>query len=56
MNNETLRWGCGSGAADAGLPVGLGLGAGVQADVAWGLGMACSYALGYFGTFGGQCL
>lgn len=41
---------------DAGLPMDLWLGAGMQADVAWGLGMACSYALGCFGTFGGRYL
>ena len=34
----------------------LGLVTGVQADVACGLGMACSYALGCFGTFGGRYL
>lgn len=55
--NERMRWlGWDRRDVDAGLPMDLWLGAGMQADVAWGLGMACSYALGCFGTFDGRYL
>lgn len=57
MNNELCAGGgWGSGAADAGLPMGLGIGLPCRRTWRGGLGMACSYAPGCFGTFGGRFL